>query len=596
MTRFQYQSGDRPLDGYTIEYALGRGGFGEVYYAVSDAGRQVALKGVQNYEEIELRGISHCMNLKSQHLVSIFDVKNGDDGTPWVIMEFVAGPSLRDILDESPEGLGPEKASFFVCELAKGLAYLHGAGVVHRDLKPHNVFFEDGVVKIGDYSLSKVITSSHRSGHTMTVGTVHYMAPEISMGRYDKTVDIYALGVMLYEMLTGVPPYTGDSMGEVLMKHLSAQPDVSGLEEPFASVITKSMQRDPADRYQSAEEMVSALQGVSATADSITGFGPASLSIVADRAARKVRPAEPGRKAPHRSASEDSTGRVDAALTATHREQPIVAQQVGSMRQWGRDFGGFAYHTAIAGSAKQSRRDTTAADPVSGFWRCVLAIATLLVMACVGGALTDVIGTETNTYLVDAYLAPFGATENPVRLTSLFMENIHRALMISLGIVLGAVIVRLLVRRGNLPPWAALCRLVHGSIALILLTLMLVLRLSPISGLFVGNLIAVLLPLLVQNWSLLTSPARPQRIRLWPVLFAATLAFLTGEIVGANSMLVVAIAAGSALSVQVWARFSPACQQHSQPSLPAETVSSDPGPQPVSQSSIHSLVHAGAAR
>ena len=72
MPRFQHQSGDRPLDGYTIEYALGRGGFGEVYFAVSDAGRQVALKGVQNYEEIELRGIGHCMNLKSQHLVSIF--------------------------------------------------------------------------------------------------------------------------------------------------------------------------------------------------------------------------------------------------------------------------------------------------------------------------------------------------------------------------------------------------------------------------------------------------------------------------------------------------------------------------------------------
>ena len=110
MASYRYQHGDRPLNGYTIEQALGRGGFGEVYYAVSDSGRQVALKAVQNYEDIELRGISHCMNLKSPHLVSIFDVKHSDRGDPFVIMEYVAGPSLRDLLDEAPNGLGTGKS------------------------------------------------------------------------------------------------------------------------------------------------------------------------------------------------------------------------------------------------------------------------------------------------------------------------------------------------------------------------------------------------------------------------------------------------------------------------------------------------------
>ncbi len=259
MPAYQYQQGDRPLDGYTIQYALGRGGFGEVYFAVSDAGREVALKVVQNFEDIELRGIRHCMNLKSQHLVTIFDVRFAADGAPWVIMEYVAGPSLREIIDESPTGLGPQRTAFLFRELVKGIRYLHDAGVVHRDLKPHNVFFEDGIVKIGDYSLSKAITTSHRSGHTMTVGSVHYMAPEISLGRYDKTVDIYALGVMLYEMLCGVPPYIGESMGEVLMKHLSSTPDVSGLPEPFATTIAKAMQRDPAERFESAQAMAESL-------------------------------------------------------------------------------------------------------------------------------------------------------------------------------------------------------------------------------------------------------------------------------------------------------------------------------------------------
>lgn len=226
MASYRYQRGDRPLEGYTIEHAVGRGGFGEVYYAVSDSGKQVALKAVQNYEDIELRGSGHCMNLKSPHLVTIFDVRHSERGDPFVIMEYVSGPSLRELLDDSPDGLGPEKAAWFIREISKAVSLLHDNGIVHRDLKPHNVFFEDGYVMVGDYSLSKVITTSHRSGHTLTVGTVHYMAPEISLGRYDRTVDIYALGVLLYEMITGKPPFLGESMGEVLMKHMSQEVDV----------------------------------------------------------------------------------------------------------------------------------------------------------------------------------------------------------------------------------------------------------------------------------------------------------------------------------------------------------------------------------
>src|SRR5881227_4325144 len=104
MRGYRYKHGDRPLEGYTIQRAAGRGGFGEVYYAVSDGGREVALKLVHTYEQIELRGISHCMNLKSPHLVTIFDVKYGLDERPWVIMEFVSGPSLRELLDAAPSG------------------------------------------------------------------------------------------------------------------------------------------------------------------------------------------------------------------------------------------------------------------------------------------------------------------------------------------------------------------------------------------------------------------------------------------------------------------------------------------------------------
>src|SRR3954471_17590408 len=113
MWAFQYKHGDRPLEGFTIQRAAGRGGFGEVYYALSGSGREVALKAVTGYEQIELRGISQCMNLKSPHLVSIFDVKYNALVLPLVIMEYVSGPRLRQLLDEHPAGLGEQKSAFF---------------------------------------------------------------------------------------------------------------------------------------------------------------------------------------------------------------------------------------------------------------------------------------------------------------------------------------------------------------------------------------------------------------------------------------------------------------------------------------------------
>ena len=274
---FTFKHGDRPLDDYTIQRAVGSGGFGEVYYALSDGGREVALKYLKSNPQIELRGVSHCINLKSPHLVSIFDVKKSASDEYFVIMEYCSGPSLRDLLIAEPNGFGPQKAAFFTREVAKGLAYLHDRGIVHRDLKPGNIFYDDGYVKIGDYGLSKFISISRHSAQTASIGTVHYMAPEIGSGNYSKGVDIYALGVMLYEMLLGKVPFEGSSMAEVLMKHLTQQPAVDELPEPFGRVIRKALQKDPKDRYQSVDEMVDELLSVDTVRDSVAGFSTMSL-------------------------------------------------------------------------------------------------------------------------------------------------------------------------------------------------------------------------------------------------------------------------------------------------------------------------------
>jgi hypothetical protein len=243
--RFVYASGSRPLDGYTIKRAIGRGGFGEVYYAVTDAGKEVALKLIMRNLEVERRGVLQCMNLKSPHLIGIHDLRANDDDDTFVIMEYVAGPSLESILRRYPAGMPHNEVRHWLKGLVEGVAYLHDHGIVHRDLKPANLFMEEGVVKIGDYGLSKAITNSREPSHSQSVGTCHYMAPEIGTGKYHKPIDIYAIGIILYEMVTGRVPFDGESVHEVLMKHLTARPELGVVPEPFRSVVARALAKDP---------------------------------------------------------------------------------------------------------------------------------------------------------------------------------------------------------------------------------------------------------------------------------------------------------------------------------------------------------------
>src|SRR5215213_3447116 len=151
--RFTYPSGSRPLEGYTIKRGVGRGGFGEVYFAVSDAGKEVALKLIRRNLEVELRGVTHCLNLKHPNLVALYDIRTDEHEDRWVVMEYVSGESLEDLIDRYPEGMPPEVAVRWFDGICAAVAYLHDHGIVHRDLKPANIFIDDGVIKIGDYGL-----------------------------------------------------------------------------------------------------------------------------------------------------------------------------------------------------------------------------------------------------------------------------------------------------------------------------------------------------------------------------------------------------------------------------------------------------------
>ena len=270
--KFTCEPDTRPLPGYTIRRAICRGGFGEVYFAVTDAGKEVALKLIfAEQSEKELRGITQCLNLKHANLVNLFDVKQDVQGRSWVIMEYVGGSSLEDVLTTFPEGLPPAEVESWLAGIVAGVGFLHEHGIAHRDLKPANIYREQGVVKVGDVGLSRRLEGPRAGQYTESIGTVYYMAPEVAHGQYGAQVDVYSLGIILYEMLTGRVPFEGETTGEVLMKHLSAAPDLERLPRALRPVLARALQKDPAKRTRTPmmllQELQAALHGAQALPD-----------------------------------------------------------------------------------------------------------------------------------------------------------------------------------------------------------------------------------------------------------------------------------------------------------------------------------------
>ncbi|TWU01226.1 serine/threonine protein kinase [Stieleria varia] len=333
---FTYAPGSRPLPPYTIRRGVGVGGFGEVYFAVSDAGKEVALKRIQRNLEIELRGVSQCLNLKHPNLVALYDIARDDTEQSWVVMEYVAGMNLRDALDQSPDGLPSEEVRRWFTGICAGVHHLHCAGLVHRDLKPGNVFDDLGIVKVGDYGLSKYISASQRGGHTESVGTFHYMAPEIGRGQYGREIDIYALGVILHELLTGRVPFDGESCHEIIVKHMTATPDLTEIAEPVRSVIGAALEKDPAKRPATVIDMFNAMgwgdiTGVSALGSPVALVSqPTAAAIETTTDTQRRALSEPIARLP-------LTLPVATPITDAESSEPLaraVRKSAGDLRSW----------------------------------------------------------------------------------------------------------------------------------------------------------------------------------------------------------------------------------------------------------------------
>jgi len=547
MTDFRYKYGDRPLEGYTIQRAAGRGGFGEVYYAVSDSGRQVALKAIQNYEQIELRGITQCMNLKSPHLVTIFDVKYNEHNEPFVIMEYVAGLSLRDLLKESPSGLGPQKAAFFLREISKGLSYLHDCGIVHRDLKPSNIFYENGYVKIGDYGLTKAISASRHSGHTITVGTVHYMAPEIGAGSYDRSIDIYALGILLYEMLTGQVPFLGSSPAEILMKHMTAAPELDYIEEPFARVIRKAMAKDPAQRYQSVQAMVEDVFGADHVRDSVSQFAPEELSVVAKHIAQKMQgTTEQEAPAKTPSAEKEFSKEVGKKAESLARRFEAISGQVAQKLK-----------TAKQRGHRTGQTVPYVVDSISYHQRSKLALITMLAVALGAGVLAAPADQGFLPTAVTVFVMIGVASKVILRCRRQWWPNLEedsrwlgKAATCFLAAVLAVLVGTVL---GQLIGGAPLAK--HGGFPWDPLRFVWLPWRGHHLGQRGGKILALALPLMLLNWWEITDAQRSQRVALGTAVWAGFLGYVGGEIFDFAPVVAACTLAGIALVVQTMSPF-----------------------------------------
>jgi serine/threonine protein kinase len=289
--KFTYGSGTRVLDGYTLKRGIGRGGFGEVYYALSDGGKEVALKLIRGANlDVELRGMAQCLNLKHPNLLQLYDIRGDAAGEHWVVMEYISGEALSNVINRHPEGLPLDLTQQWFREIGRGVGCLHTHGIVHRDLKPANVFLEAGTVKIGDYGLSKFMSSTQHTAQTQSIGTVHYMAPEISTGNYNKQIDVYASGIILYEMLTGHVPFDGESAGEILMKHMTSPPDLAKIPPPCGQRGRAAASRDGTAASRGHPGGGAGLSGraASAATTSVHGSVAAEAGDNASRAGRGI--------------------------------------------------------------------------------------------------------------------------------------------------------------------------------------------------------------------------------------------------------------------------------------------------------------------
>ena len=253
---------------YKVLRRLGAGGMANVYLAEDqELGRRVAIKILNDrhahdaqFVERFRREAKNAAGLSHPNVVAIYD-RGEAEGTYYIAMEYLDGRSLKELIVS--RGPAPIPVAIdYARQILAALRFAHRNGIVHRDIKPHNVLVDtEGRVKVTDFGIARAGAASQMTEAGSIVGTAQYLSPEQAKGTaVDQRSDIYSLGIVLYELLTGSVPFTGDTPFEIAMKHISETPEPPSERRPDVPreldfVVMRALAKDPADRYQSAEEM-----------------------------------------------------------------------------------------------------------------------------------------------------------------------------------------------------------------------------------------------------------------------------------------------------------------------------------------------------
>jgi eukaryotic-like serine/threonine-protein kinase len=241
-------------------------------------GRTVALKSFlqgfgKNSEEQFLREAQTIGRLSHSSIAQLYDVSTDTGGTPFLVMEFVPGKNLEELLGQSP--IAFSRAAVWGADLASALAYAHRAGIIHGDVKPSNIrVTENEQVKLVDFGVARF--ASQISGSDRVLGTPAYLSPEQIEGqKQDGRSDLFSLGVVLYEMITGVRPFAGNSLGEVCAQILTDSPVPPSKRNPaipaaFDRIIARCLAKNPDERYQSGNDLARALYLVARAGDKLS--------------------------------------------------------------------------------------------------------------------------------------------------------------------------------------------------------------------------------------------------------------------------------------------------------------------------------------
>src|SRR5215211_345235 len=253
---------------YRIVRKLGAGGMANVYLAEDeDLGRRVAVKILNErcanddlFIERFRREAKSAAGLSHPNIVSVYD-RGEAEGTYYIAMEHLDGRTLKQLI--LARGPAPIKVAIeYTRQILGALQFAHRKGIVHRDIKPHNVLVDaDGRAKVTDFGIARAGAASQMTEAGSIVGTAHYLSPEQARGGpIDQRSDLYSVGIVLYELLTGSVPFMGDAPVEIAMKHLSQTPEPPSarrhdIPADLDYVVLRALAKDPSERYHSAEAM-----------------------------------------------------------------------------------------------------------------------------------------------------------------------------------------------------------------------------------------------------------------------------------------------------------------------------------------------------